>query len=74
MEPDRAAAVAGACVVLHNMAMMWKVPLVEEGNADDRGDIDIPFYNEDPLPTEAATLRAYLTASYLDELKIKSLT
>lgn len=63
MEPHRAAAVAGACIVLHNMAMMWKVPLVEERNADDRGDIDIPF-GEDNLPTEATTVRAYLTTSY----------
>ena len=64
METDRAAAVAGACVVFHDMAMMWKVPLVEEGNTDDGDDRDIPFYNKDPLPTEAATVRAYLTASY----------
>uniref|UniRef100_A0A667ZBL6 DDE Tnp4 domain-containing protein n=1 Tax=Myripristis murdjan TaxID=586833 RepID=A0A667ZBL6_9TELE len=26
--------------------------------------IDIPLYHEDPLPTEAATVRAYLTTSY----------
>ncbi|KAK0152991.1 putative nuclease HARBI1 [Merluccius polli] len=37
MEPDRAAAVAGACVVLHNMAMAWNVPLVEEDANDDGG-------------------------------------
>lgn len=61
MEPDRAAAVAGACIVLHNLAMMWKVPLMEEGNANAGG--DIPFGNEDPITTEAATVRAYLTAS-----------
>lgn len=42
MEPDRA--VAGACIVLQNLAMMWKVPLVEEGHADDVGDVDIPTY------------------------------
>ncbi len=54
MEPDRAAGVA--CAVLHNLAMMWKVPLVEEGNADDGGDIDIPLGNEDHLSTEAATV------------------
>ena len=36
---------------------------MEEENADDEGDIDIPFDNEDPLPTEAVTVLAYLTAS-----------
>ncbi|KAJ8352131.1 hypothetical protein SKAU_G00236070 [Synaphobranchus kaupii] len=29
MEPDRAAVVAGACVVLHNLTIQWKVPYEE---------------------------------------------
>ncbi|KAJ8266231.1 hypothetical protein GJAV_G00128050 [Gymnothorax javanicus] len=44
MEPDRAAAVAGACVALHNLAMMWKVPLVEDGDADDG--VTVTFLSE----------------------------
>ncbi|KAM6997229.1 putative nuclease HARBI1 [Tautogolabrus adspersus] len=63
MEPDRAAAVAGACAVLHILAMTWKVPLVEEGQADE-GNVGIPFGNEELIPAEAATVRAYLTAYY----------
>ncbi len=59
IEPDRAADVAGACVVLHNLAVMWKVPLVEEGNADEGGETDIPCGNKDPPPTETTTVQAY---------------
>lgn len=64
MEPDRAAVVAGACVVLHNMAKAWNVPLVEEelaGDGDD--DPDIPP-GLDGIQAEAATVRAYLTTTF----------
>lgn len=70
-QPDGAAAVDGACIVLHNLAIMWKVLLVEEGNAADDG--DIRFGNEDHLLTEAATVQASLLHSAL-ELQIIRLT
>ena len=64
MEPDRAAVVAGACVVLHNMAMAWNVPLMENAAADDDGDLDVPQGMENNLHAEAATVRAYLARTH----------
>lgn len=36
MEPDRDGPIAGVCIVLHNLEMVWQVSLVEKGNADDK--------------------------------------
>jgi hypothetical protein len=63
MEPDRAAVVAGACVVLHNMAMAWNVPLMENA-ADDDGVLHVPRGMENNLHAEAATVRAYLARTH----------
>jgi hypothetical protein len=66
MEPDRAAVVAGACVVLHN-AMAWNVPLMENAAADDDdddGDLHVPRGMENNLHAEAATVRAYLARTH----------
>lgn len=59
MEPDRA-----ACVIFHNMAMEWKVPLVEDGLQDMDGDIDIPLHNAADVPAGAVAARDYLVASF----------
>ena len=37
MSPDRAAVVAAACIVLHNMGMLWKMPSKFD---DDKGNVD----------------------------------
>ncbi|CAM4735248.1 unnamed protein product [Leuciscus chuanchicus] len=34
MEPERAAKVIGACIVLHNLAMLWKMPLDDLGGEE----------------------------------------
>lgn len=53
MDPDRAAVVAGACCVLHNMAMLWKVPY----------DVDPeqPEEEEEPEWNEEAERESYST-------------
>ena len=65
MEPDRAAVVAGACVVLHNMTMAWNVPLMEDADADDGGDdLHVPRGMENNLHAEAATVGVYLARTH----------
>lgn len=64
IDPDSIADVGGACVVLHNMAMSGNVPLVEKGEIDEGGYLDIRIGIENNLSAEAATVHAYFTATH----------
>ena len=61
MAPDRAAVVAGACIVLHNLAMLWKMPLDddEEDLEDDDEEEDEPEF--DAHMQDGAIVRQYIT-------------
>lgn len=61
MDPDRAAVVAGACVVLHNMAMMWRVPYEQPEEPAEGEDQPIEANQRD---VQGATVRQYITNTY----------
>lgn len=60
MDPDRAAVVAGACCVLHNMDMLWKVPYDVEAEEEEE---EAPEGN-DEAEREGAVVREYIANTY----------
>lgn len=62
MEPERAAVVAGACVILHNLGMMWRVPYDEP--EEPAGQDQHPHQQVEDDDVQGATMRRYITHRY----------
>ena len=60
MAPDIAAVMAGACIVLHKLAIVWKMPLdddeedIEDDDEEDEPDVDAHMQ-------DGAIVRQYIT-------------
>ena len=49
MAPDKVCTIILACAVLHNMAIVWKQPMLEDSTIDHHTSIiDEPFTFEEP--------------------------
>ncbi|KAF4101607.1 hypothetical protein G5714_018039 [Onychostoma macrolepis] len=66
MEPERAAKVTGACIVLHNLAMLWKMPVDDLGGEEIEEVPQEEQYRQfqDPEVQEGATARRFITQNH----------
>ncbi len=64
MEPERAAKVTGACIVLHNLAMLWKMPVDDLGGEEIEEVPQEEQYRQFQDPEVQEAVRRFITQNH----------